>query len=92
MFPNATGRKRSYYSRQKAAYTKKGGRDQAIVSLRGAAFTPKTCRYISNDDMSRPDVCGEPTLKGYSYCKEHKEVCYRVFERKDLKNHTNYSR
>ena len=94
MYGNATGRKRAYSSRQKGAAKKGGGPDQSIAPLRGANFTPNTCRYIFNDDMVHPDVCGKPVLKGYSYCKEHKEICIYIPDpkRKRLKKPTNYNK
>jgi len=28
--------------------------------------------------MEIVQMCGEPSLPGYSYCEEHKAICYQI--------------
>ena len=35
----------------------------------------QTCRYITNQDMSRPNYCCEKITRG-SYCVYHARICY----------------
>jgi len=34
-----------------------------------------SCRYITNNDMSRPEYCCEKIVRG-SYCQKHAKLCY----------------
>ena len=34
----------------------------------------RRCQYMGGMEIG--PVCGEPTVPHYSYCQEHKEVCY----------------
>jgi hypothetical protein len=36
---------------------------------------PSSCRYIVNDNISKPLFCGSPK-KIRSYCKQHADLCY----------------
>jgi len=39
------------------------------------------CRYILNDDTSKPVYCCEP-IHRRSYCKKHADICYMPVEPK----------
>ena len=41
------------------------------------------CRYITNEDMSRPEFCCETVVRG-SYCKQHAKLCYLPPKKNDL--------
>ena len=92
--PDNHGKQRSYNARA-AAHASKGERwALTLTPMRDDGPAPKTCRFIFNDDMTHPDVCGEPVLKGYSYCKEHKELCMYVWDekKKRLRKKPNYAK
>lgn len=40
-----------------------------------------SCRYILNDDMTKPVFCGDP-ISRRAYCETHAKLCYIVSERK----------
>jgi hypothetical protein len=40
-----------------------------------------SCRYIMNDDMTKPIFCGD-TISRRAYCETHAKLCYIVSERK----------
>ena len=46
------------------------GNSRAILAL-----NPNTCRFITNDDTSKPKYCLAP-VKRRSYCEEHAALCY----------------
>ena len=50
-----------------------------ILSLRWGM-----CRYITNDDLSRPRYCCERVARG-AYCERHAKICY-LPPKKETKN------
>jgi hypothetical protein len=46
------------------------GNSKAILAL-----NTNTCRFITNDDTSKPQYCLAP-IKRRSYCEQHAALCY----------------
>jgi hypothetical protein len=40
-----------------------------------------SCRYILNDDMTKPIFCGDP-ISRRAYCETHAKLCYIVSEKR----------
>ena len=40
-----------------------------------------SCRYILNDDMTKPVFCGDP-ISRRAYCETHAKLCYVVSEKR----------
>ena len=34
------------------------------------------CQFMGGMEIG--DICGKPTVPHYSYCAEHKEICYKI--------------
>tara|TARA_R110000824_G_scaffold62954_1_gene166201 strand:+ start:132 stop:386 length:255 start_codon:yes stop_codon:yes gene_type:complete len=50
------------------------GRDRKITTdIRCIPNQP--CQFMGGMEIS--EVCGKPTVQHYSYCAEHKEICYQ---------------
>lgn len=42
-----------------------------------------TCTWINGERPYTADMyCGEPSVRGYSFCEHHKNICYREVDPK----------
>ncbi len=66
----------SLAAKQAASAGRRGADLLGRLKLRFTSFTPKTCRFIFNEDPKEPDFCGEPTQENSPYCSDHHKMCY----------------
>ncbi len=53
---------------------KRDGRDRKITTdIR--CIPNQKCQFMGGMEIGK--VCGKPTIQYYSYCAEHKEICYQ---------------
>ena len=52
---------------------------------------PKTCKYIEGDKPYGPDpYCNLPCVHGFSYCRDHKFICYQIQDEKSAESFAKY--
>jgi hypothetical protein len=62
--------------RNKPSAVQSASLDNQITRLRA-----ENCRYILNDDTTKPVYCCEP-IDRRSYCKKHADICYMLPEKR----------